>query len=378
MPIDNLYRDARQIGQVGRFFTGDRPPGLVGFSPLRWTTLLGRPGAMVWLLGSAETARRGDRPVVENVFRALLASPFEREPSRYRVAETGRPGVLPTLSSGYVHATVVLPGGARRFVLRDAHLARIDLTTMVDQIDAKGSPRLLGPTFVRVLSSDRPLALATECIKRLKQSASLPVHEAAARRLAAGTGMSRAAATALFAGKGFVPYERPSSLLDPDYAAEMLDACLGDDPGAPFAPLGDGPRDANSGVARMLACHERLTAGPAAPFRVTGKRGLSAVDALGEIVIARATDRSRARRAAFSLSAPAAAAVVRVAGSRAGDYIDEDPGELDARGAAVALHGLRVAKGIDAFRRAMRDLAKAAGAHAEEAIDFVYGHTELG
>jgi hypothetical protein len=117
---DETYRDARQIGQVGRFFGGQRPAGVVAFSPLRWTSLLGRPGALAWLLCSRAAIASGRPSVAENVLAALLASPFEREPARYRLYETGAPPIaLPTVPSGYVQATARLGVALQNLRVRD-------------------------------------------------------------------------------------------------------------------------------------------------------------------------------------------------------------------------------------------------------------------
>src|SRR5688500_824531 len=88
-PSIPVWRDVRQIIEVDAFFRGARPDGPMASAPWMWPTLIGRTGALAFMLGCKAT--REDAHFRSNVEALAAAWPdtiFAREPERFRVIET--------------------------------------------------------------------------------------------------------------------------------------------------------------------------------------------------------------------------------------------------------------------------------------------------
>jgi hypothetical protein len=406
-----FYRDARQLSQAAAFFEGERPAGLVGYSPWRWPVVIGRHGALAYLVASQH--HRPSADVFANFCRVYAETLFARAPEAFRLIDAfSLPFALPSVG-GYVHAGIE-ERGRRYLAVVDVHLQRIDGALLVEYSpEGRFYTRLRGARERRA-GQGAPVAVAVKAIALARRRGPIPAPPAAAKALAERAGIAPRAAAQLLSGELLdVSGARGAAALDFDVAAEALAAAAGDDPRELWEPLGRGRGDDDSPVARIARRLRELAAeGPLEPLvSLSGSRRGSTVSLRRAGPVARLSTRevtpdptlmSRAavtalkeilaRRHPEKLILYGAPDERRL--SRRGVHPDDFDGRIglaeglpakklaelirpDPASLSIALHQVRYDAGIDAFRGALRALSKRLSRPAfERAADYIFLHQE--
>ncbi len=281
-------RTADQIHTVGRFFAGDLRPEAVelfldpGHPSPPWLAMLGRAAAVAFRAASAATSEL-DRLVLLDLLELWASLPFSADPGSFRVGcvRTWPAPVCRSEDGAFVVLTPEpdppAPDAREHFAgCRFVERRRRDRSALPPGTEVVNA-RAVNPSWGTPAQLARFAAL-------VRERGPVPWDPAAPEALADRTGLTRAEAALLWAGlpdldgmdfeRDFLGPERrrllgltvPEALaarerlrqLDLDRRWQLLHAAVPDDPAGLWAPLGTGPADESSPVARLAAAWLRL------------------------------------------------------------------------------------------------------------------------
>ncbi len=267
-----------QLRRLGRFFAGesdaDAVTPILRLPALAWPALLSRIGAIAFRAVSPLVSQR-ERDALLDLLELWACLPFAADPESFHVGEAvGGAGTAGRSERG---AWVVLADGVSRLSAGGQWRSG---GILIERRDGDGEATAL-PARVEVAETRRveagwgtPAQLAA-FVKLARERQAPTPDPAVPEALASRTGLTRAEATLLWAGLpnldtwyddflgpklrrvlGLKAGEATAARAtlrraSPTQRLQLLDAAMPDDPAALWRPLGAGPEDASSPVARL-------------------------------------------------------------------------------------------------------------------------------
>ena len=367
-----VWRDARQVAQVDAFFRGQRASGPVGVAPWRWQSLIGRSGALAFMLSCSAIGQNPDYASNAKGFLPVWTSSlFFHEPELFRVVETlpgALPFHLPVDPNGFTHHCVVHKG--RRYFVgnypcpdRLTMSAKTGLTSaavVVEKLSKQGFDPNLAGFIDRKAEPNAAADLLVRARRMTRTTGPFPGTAPVLRQLVQRTGLKQSIAQGLWGGS--LLWRRcgdPRVNVEWERVVDATNAAIADRPEALWdAPCADG-----GPVDRMASRWKATATLDGLALRLVGG------DALG------LTLKPPKKRLVPHTGRLSPEAIRVLCGIRKlqldASRVAEDPSV-----AAEEIQQARFDGGIQALRRILATLAAELDAESlEDALELIYQHT---